>query len=330
MQQLERNHLLNQGKECLALEAKAIEMTAEKLDEHFTQIIFLIDEVVQKEKKIIFSGLGKSAAISQKLAGTFNSTGVPAYFLDPCQALHGDLGLCTQGDLAIFISNSGQTEELITLLPILKRMELKTVVITAAPDSPLAQHAHAFLLYHFEQEACPLNLAPTASTTAALALGDALAMVYLKVRDFQEEDFAKYHPAGSLGKRLLLRVEDIMRKKVHFACLPETCTVREALLAITKAKCGIIALTHPQTGKLSGVFSDGDFRRYSLQSEDFIKHPIIHYMKRNPQTISTGVLAVDALNTFEQTQVNDLIVVDEENKPVGIIDGQDLPKLHIV
>jgi arabinose-5-phosphate isomerase len=322
--------LLEKARNCLRLEIAAIQSTSDHLDENFPAIIQAIANTLLAKKKIIFTGVGKNVHICQKLVGTFNSTGAPACFLDPMQALHGDLGLCAKDDLAFLMSNSGQTSELISLLPLIKRLEVKTVAITANVKSELATNSDYTLTYKVHQEACPLNLAPTASTTAALALGDALAMVYLEIRGFSREDFAKYHPGGNLGKALLMRVDEIMRSGDNFACLPEGSTVQEAIIAITRAKCGTIALTDPKTGKISGVFSDGDLRRCSLNNTDFLQHRICEYMTRDPKTIHLKALAVDVLKIFEKTQINALIVENDQGKPVGLIDGQDIPKLKIV
>lgn len=327
---LNSDELLARARKCLELEEKAIRATAECLDETFVTVIRAIHDTILAGQKLIFTGVGKNVSISEKLAGTFNSTGAPACFLDPNQAMHGDLGLCAKEDLVFIISYSGETEEIIKLLPLLKRLDVTTVAITAAPESVLARNTDLNLIYRIEKEACPLNLAPTASTTAALALGDALAMVYLEVRGFGREDFARLHPAGSLGKSLLLRANEIMRMDEQFATLPQTCTVREAIKAITDAACGTIALTDPATGKLTGVFSDGDFRRSSLKNPNVMEDPIALHMSSDPKTVSADELGVEVLNLFEQLKVNDLVVIDSEGKPVGIIDGQDLPKLRIV
>ncbi len=327
---LDKAALLDKARNCLDQEIAAIKATAEHLDDSFVATIEAIQETVLDGKKLIFTGVGKNVAIGEKLAGTFNSTGVPACFLDPGQALHGNLGVCTEGDLALLISNSGQTEELIQMLPLIKRLGLKTILITSKADSDLAANSDLVLLYRVDEEACPLNLAPTASTTAAMALGDALAMVYLDVRGFTREDFAKLHPAGSLGKSLLLLVSEIMRSGERFASLPETSTVQDCIMSMTKVKCGTLALINTETGKLIGVFTDGDLRRAAVKGDDFLHKPVTEYMTRNPKVISDNALAVDALRILEKSLIDDLVVVDDNQRPVGIIDGQDLPKLKIV
>ncbi len=327
---LSSEEILSRARHCLQLEQDALQTTSDQLGDAFVRSIQLIETAVLGGHKLVFTGVGKNVPICMKLFGTFNSTGVPAAFLDPNQALHGDLGLCQEGDLCLLFSNSGETEDLLRLIPALKRLGLTTLAVTSVPDASLGRYSDHVLPYHYDKEACPLNLAPTASTTAALAIGDALAMVYLEMRGFSKEDFARYHPAGSLGKVLLMKVDEIMRREEKFACRPDTINVQEALLAITEARCGTIALHDAQSGKLTGVFSDGDFRRASLKAPDILMRPVADYMTRNPKTIPSGSLAVDALHVFESTSINDLIVVDENQQPIGIVDGQDMPKLKIV
>lgn len=322
--------ILSLARNCLQIEQDAIESTSTLLDQSFVEAVHLVEKTLLNEGKLVLTGVGKNVPICLKLAGTFNSTGVSAAFLDPNQALHGDLGLCRREDLCILVSNSGETEDLIRLIPSLKRLRLTTLALTAAPGSSLAGFCDHLLCYHYEREACPLNLAPTASTTAALAIGDALAMVYLEVRGFSREDFARYHPAGSLGKALLLTVDEIMRTGRRFACAPDSVSIKEALLAITEARCGSIALHDPQTCALTGVFSDGDFRRASLSSPDVLTQPVAAFMTRQPKAIASGSLAVDALHLFESSSIDDLVVIDPQHRPIGLIDGQDMPKLRIV
>lgn len=327
---LSSEEILASARKCLEIEQAAIEATLSKLDDRFVKTVGLVEKAILNGNKLVLTGVGKNVPICMKLAGTFNSTGVPAAFLDPNQALHGDLGICVKGDLCLLVSNSGETEDLLRLLPSLKRLGLVTVALTALPDSSLARFCDHVLLYHYDQEACPLNLAPTASTTAALALGDALAMVYLEMRAFSKEDFARYHPAGSLGKALLLKVDEIMRTDDRFATAEDTVSVQEALLSITRARCGSIALFDRESKALTGVFSDGDFRRAALETPDILTQPVATFMTRQPKTVSSGSLAVAALRIFEATSVDDLIVVDADGRPIGLIDGQDMPKLRIV
>lgn len=328
---LEQDQLLAKARQCLKLEMDAIALTSDSLAPSFADVIGRIRSTMLAGNKLIFTGVGKNVPICQKLMGTFNSTGVPTAHLDPNQALHGDLGFCMEGDLAFLFSNSGETEDLIRIIPFMKRLGVQTIAITAKQDSTLARNCDAALCYAYAQEACPLNLAPTASTTAAMALGDALAMVYLDVRGFTREDFARYHPSGTLGRSLLLKVREIMRTGDRFAVAPSNITVQEALLAITQARCGSIALTDPESGKLAGVFSDGDFRRASLKcSGNLLNLTVREFMTPNPKSIHQDALAVDSLKLFEKHAVNDLIAVDDYYRPVGLVDGQDMPRLRVV
>jgi arabinose-5-phosphate isomerase len=327
---LDSKSALARARTCLNIERDALAATADGLGEEFVSVARAIDDLTVAGGKLLFSGVGKSAHIAQKLAGTFNSTGISSCFLDATQALHGDLGLCAENDLAILLSNSGQTEEIVRLVPVLKRFGVKIVALTGATGSDLARTADLKLIYHVPREACPLALAPTASTRAALALGDALAMVLLESRGLTRDDFAKFHPAGTLGLQLLLRVKDIMRTGDRTPVSSHTVTTQEAILAMTKAKAGSIALVDPKTGKLTGILTDGDFRRSALTGPDFLKKRVSTFMTRSPKTIAEDALVVDALRLFERHKIDDLIVVNARGKPVGLIDGQDLPKLKIV
>ncbi len=328
---LDDQTILTQARNCLAIEREALEATARVLNGDFVEVVRAGEAAIQGGHKLIFSGVGKSAHIAEKLTGTFNSTGAPSCFLDATQALHGDLGLCAPGDLAILLSNSGASSEMLRLLPLFERFGLKTVALSGSPDSELARGADFRLIYCAPREACPLDLAPTASTTAALALGDALAMVLLESRGLTREDFAKYHPAGTLGMTLLLRVKDIMRTGEACPVLTEEqTTVQEAIFAMTRAKAGAVALVDAQ-GVMTGIFTDGDFRRSALNGgANFLQTPVTRFMTRNPRSISSDVLAVEALKIFQQFKISDLMALDAQKKPVGYIDVQDLPKLKIL
>jgi arabinose-5-phosphate isomerase len=327
---LNPNNVLARARACIRIETAALTETAKGLGPEFVATTRAVETTIAAGGKLIFSGVGKSAHISQKIAATFNSTGIASCFLDATQALHGDLGLCAEGDLALLLSNSGQSDEILRLVPMLKRFGLKIVAFTSHPESDLARAADQRLLYRVPREACPLKLAPTASTTAALALGDALAMVLLEARGLTRDDFAKYHPAGNLGRVLLLRVRDIMRTADRLPVALDTVTTQDAILAMTKAKSGSIALVAAKSGKLTGILTDGDFRRSALTGPDFLSKPVSTFMTRSPKTIRDDALGVDALRLFEAHKIDDLIVLDARGKPVGLIDGQDLPKLKIV
>jgi arabinose-5-phosphate isomerase len=323
--------ILAKARQCLAIEREALEATADVLNGDFVDVVRAVESAIATGRKLVFSGVGKSAHIAQKLTGTFNSTGVPSCFLDPTNALHGDLGLCANGDIAIMLSNSGASEEMLKLLPLFERFGLTTVALTGSADSELARGADHRLVYRAPREACPLELAPTASTTAALALGDALAMVLLESRGLKREDFARYHPAGTLGMTLLLRVKDIMRTGEACPILPASRTnVQEAIFAMTKAKAGAVALTN-EAGDLAGIFTDGDFRRTALNGgSDFLQRPVAEFMTRGAKTIAVEALAVEALKLFQQFKISDLFAIDADGRPAGYIDVQDLPKLKIL
>src|SRR3954468_16720053 len=270
---LQPKSVLARARACIRIEQDALTETARSLGEEFVATARAIDGTSQKGGKLIFTGVGKNAPIAQKIAATFNSTGVSSCFLDATQALHGDLGLVDENDLTFLLSNSGQSEEILRLVPMLKRFGVGIVAFTSNPASDLAKNADHRLIFHVPREACPLELAPTATTTAALALGDALAMVLLESRGLTRDDFAKYHPAGNLGRVLLLRVRDIMRTADRLPVAQQTVPLQEAILAMTKAKSGSIALVHPKTGKLTGILTDGDFRRSALSGRDFMSRP---------------------------------------------------------
>jgi arabinose-5-phosphate isomerase len=326
---LQSKSILARARDCIRIESAALADTAKGLGPEFIDTVRAVESTIAAGRKLIFTGVGKSAHIAQKLTGTFNSTGVSTAFLDATQALHGDLGLCAEGDLGLLLSNSGQTEEILRLVPILKRLGVTLVAFTGNAQSDLATNADHRLLYRVRREACPLELAPTASTTAALALGDALAMVLLEARGLTRDDFAKFHPAGNLGA-LLLKVRDIMRAGDRLPLAQETVSTQEAILAMTRAKSGSIALVHPKNGRLTGILTDGDFRRSALTGPDFLQRPVADFMTRKPKVIAETALGVDALRLFALHKIDDLIVVNAKGQPVGLIDGQDLPKLKIV
>jgi arabinose-5-phosphate isomerase len=327
---LQPKTVLARARSCIRIEQDALEQTARSLGREFVTTARAVAAARSAGAKLIFTGVGKNAPIAQKIAATFNSTGVPSCFLDATQALHGDLGLVAEGDVAFLLSNSGQSEEILRLVPLLRRFGVRLVAFTGNPDSDLARNADLQLHYQVPREACPLKLAPTASTTAALALGDALAMVLLEERGFTRDDFAKYHPAGNLGRVLLLRVKDIMRTGDRLPTAPDTVSTQDAIFAMTKAKSGSIALVARKTGRLTGILTDGDFRRSALTGPDFLQQPVARFMTREPKVIMENALGVDALRLFEAHKIDDLIVVNARGQPVGLIDGQDLPRFKIV
>jgi len=326
---MDTDSIIAKGRRCIDIEAAALQQTSKTLDGDFASVAQTLIETIDQGNKLIFSGIGKSAHIAQKLVGTFNSIGAPSSFLDPVNALHGDMGLCSDGDALLAFSNSGETEELLRLVTLVSRFNLKTIAVTSQADASLARLCSGRLLYSAEQEACPLDLAPTASSTACMAIGDAVAMVILEARAFSKEDFARFHPGGSLGKSLAVRVDEIMRPSGQFAQMPDTASCQDCLQRMTNPNSGCIALTDSD-GKLTGVFTDGDIRRLVLSDPDFLSKTVSTFMTRNPITISSGSLAVEALRIFESRKIDDLIVVDASSLPIGVIDGQDLTKARLV
>lgn len=320
---------LARAREVFDIEASALKVVRDHLDKAFDEAVDLIVQRLNQNGKIIVAGVGKSGHIGRKIAATLTSTGATSVVLDAVDALHGDLGMVCDGDIVLALSYSGASEELLNLLPHLKRFSVKIVSLTGNPDSSLAQHSDVVLSVRVPKEACPFNLAPTASTTAMLVMGDALAMAVLQARGFNKQDFAKYHPSGAIGRSLLLRVRDIMRSGPRIAIVPQSLTVKEALLVMTKAKSGCVSIT-AENGKLVGVFTDGDFRRAMASDGEVLSASLASVMTRNPISIREDALAMEALKVFNERSIDDLIVVNDGQEPVGLVDSQDLPKLKLM
>ena len=313
----------------IQLEIDELQRLHARIDDRFAQAIDLLLACVRSRGKLIVCGVGKSGSIGRKLAATLNSTGATTVLLDVGDALHGDLGVIDPGDLAILLSYSGETSELLNLLPHLKRFSIPVVAITGGLQSTLAKNADVVLDVHVTQEACPLNLAPTSSTTTMLVLCDALAMALLEARGFQAEDFAKLHPGGSLGRALLTRVSDVMRQGDQLATITPETTVREGLQAMTKARSGAAVVTNAD-GTLAGVFTHGDFVRAFQKDNAISEKPVREFMTPRPVSIQAGKLAAEVLATLQNSRVDDVVVVDEAGKPVGMVDTQDLTRLRLV
>lgn len=326
---MDPSRIIEKGQRCIEIEIEALRATCDSLDARFARVAVILNATVERGGKIILSGVGKNAHICEKLVATLNSIGAPATFLDPVRALHGDLGLCRQGDILLAFSNSGETDEILRLATLVKRFDLTTVAVTARPDSALSELCDERLLYRADREACPLDLAPTASTCAAMAIGDALAMVLLEMRSFSREDFARFHPGGELGRTLAPRVDQIMRSGDRLATLPDTALGEQCLQLMSQLSSGCIALTGAD-GRLAGVLTDGDIRRFILARPGFLKAPISEVMTRSPISIRSGAFAAEALKVFERHRIDDLIVVDRDSRPIGVIDGQDLTKVRMV
>lgn len=320
---------LSTARRVLTLEAQALLSLKKQLNSHFENAVALILKALQQRRKIIVTGVGKSALIGHKIAATLSSTGSPAVVLDSTNALHGDIGLICDGDIALLLSYSGETDELVRILPTLKHLGSPIIAITRSADSTLGKHADITLTCAVSKEACPFNLAPTSSTTAMLALGDALAMALLEVRGFKREDFARYHPAGSLGKQLL-KIEHVMRPRESLTILPSTTPISKAMRAMAEARSGAIIVTNIK-GRLIGIYTQGDFTRTFAHHPKIIAHgTLADVMTPNPITVSVEKLAVEVLSLFRTHNIDDLIVVDRRHHPVGLIDVQDLAKHHLL
>ena len=322
------SHLV-QARKVFDIELAALKAVRAQLDDSFDEAVELIVATLRQRGKLVVVGIGKSGIIGHKIAATLTSTGSTSVALNSVDALHGDLGLVSDGDVILALSYSGESEELLDLMPPLKRFLVKIIAITGAPRSSLARFSDVVLNARVPQEACPFNLAPTASTTAMLALGDALAMAVLQARGFRRQDFAKFHPSGAIGRTVLSRVCDIMRRGPGNAVAGQNLPVREALLVMTQAKSGSLSVVD-QRGKLIGVFTDGDFRRRMAADRDLLSQPLKCVMTRHPVCIPQDALVVEALKIFNQRNIDDLIVVNARHEPVGLIDSQDLPKLKIM
>lgn len=310
-------------------EIEGLRRIAGSLDSRFIDAVEILRNTLDQRGKIVVVGVGKSGNIGQKTAATFNSTGATAVVLDSQNALHGDLGLLSDGDAVLALSYSGETRELLDLLPFIKRFEVKLIAMTGVMHSSLAQFSDVTLDTSVEREACPLNLAPTSSSTAMLAMGDALAMVLLETRGFTDEDFARFHPGGSLGRALLTRVSDIMRKDQALPTVDEGANVFAALDAMNRARAGACLILDPD-GTLAGIFTHGDFAR-SFRIDPLLgEKPVASLMTRNPITVRSDALAVEVLKTIGKNRIDDIVVLDDGRKPVGLIDTQDLARLKIV
>lgn len=313
----------------IQLEIDELKRLHARIDETFTQAIELLLGCVRSRGKLIVCGVGKSGNIGRKLAATLNSTGATTVLLNAGDALHGDLGVIDPGDLAILLSYSGETSELVDVLPHLKRFGIPIIAITGGLQSTLAKNASVVLDVHVTQEACPLNLAPTSSTTTMLVLCDALAMALLEARGFQSEDFARLHPGGSLGRALLTRVSDVMRTGDQLAAISPATTVSEALQAMTRARSGAAVVAHPD-GTLAGVFTHGDFVRAFQRDHAISNRPVHEFMTPRPVSIEAGKLAAEVLATLQNFRVDEIVVVDEDGKPVGMVDTQDLTRMRLI
>lgn len=314
------------AQEVLLLEAREVELLAQRLDAHFCAAVTCL---LQCQGRVVVTGMGKSGHIGGKIASTLASTGTPAFFMHPAEASHGDLGMITAGDVVIALSNSGESDEILAIVPPLKRLGATIIAITGNDASSLAQAADIHLSAHVAKEACPLGLAPTSSTTVALALGDALALCVLDQRDFTAEDFARSHPGGSLGRRLLVRVSDVMRTGADVPMVAVSATLTEGLLEMSRKGLGLTAIVNQQ-GVPVGIFTDGDLRRALELQVNIHDAAICDVMHANPKTIGSSELAVAAVERMEQCKVNGLLVVDDTGALIGALNMHDLLLAKVV
>jgi arabinose-5-phosphate isomerase len=318
-------NVLKRAKEVLDIEARAIQALKPRIKNDFTRALELI---LKSKGRVVVSGMGKTGIIAQKFSATLASTGTPSLFLHTVEAIHGDLGKVTRDDVVIIISNSGASDEIKQLLPLLKKIGARIIALTGNAKSILAKYSDAVLDVSVKKEACPLGLAPTASTTATLAMADALAICLLELKGFKEKDFAFFHPGGALGRRLLLKVEDIMRTGPANPIVNEERKVSQVLLKITQARAGS-AIVVDKTGKLKGIFTDGDLRRHLEIDVNLPKRKIKDVMTRNPTVVNKEMLAVEAMRILEGKKIDEVPVVDRDRRPVGLLDVQDLLKAGV-
>jgi arabinose-5-phosphate isomerase len=320
---------VGKARRVLEVEIFELQRLRDRLGDSFAQAVELIRAAAEARGKVVVVGVGKSGHIGAKIAATLTSTGSPAVVLDSANALHGDLGMVADGDVVLALSASGETDELLRILPAIARFDVKMIAMCGDANSTLAQNCDVFLDTNIEQEACPLNLAPTSSTTVMLALGDALAMVLLEARGFQKEDFAKFHPGGMVGRSLLLRVHQIMRPRQALAVVSPDTPIRSVLQTMTAVRAGA-AVIADAGGQLLGIFTHGDFVRQFQTDPRIGERLVADLMTLNPVTVHKDKLAVEVLNLLERHRIDDLVVVDDAQVPVGIVDSQDLTRLKLL
>jgi len=317
---------VQRAKQVLRIEAEAIQRLVPRIGASFQRAVEL---VAKCRGRVVVTGMGKAGLIGQKLSSTLASTGTPSHWVHPAEAIHGDLGRVTKDDVLITLSNSGETEELTRLLPVFKRIGTPMVALTGNPRSTLAKHSDVVLDVSVKREACSLNLAPTSSTTAMLAMGDALAVVVAERKNFKERDFALLHPGGQLGRRLLWRVSDLMRTKRQNPVVRDTAKVKSVLIAITRARAGCASVVD-RAGRLVGIFTDGDLRRHLDDTPDLARRSVRDVMTRRPKAIKADCLAAEALRILHEHRIDELVVIDGRRRPVGLLDIQDLLKAGFV
>jgi arabinose-5-phosphate isomerase len=322
---LTESEIIKTGRNVVKIEAEAISNLEESINKEFVKAV---DTILASKGRVVLTGMGKSGLIARKIVATLNSTGTAAIYLHPTDALHGDLGMVRKEDVVIIISKSGVTDEISKLLPMLKRLGVKLIAMSGNPDSSLVKESDIFLNLFVKEEACPYDLAPTASTTATLVMGDALSVALLQKRGFTEEDFALLHPGGSLGKRLSLRIDEIMTKGDGVPVIKEDASIKDIIFEMTSKRLGTTCVVNNE-GKLTGVITDGDLRRLLEKTMDVKNLVATDIMSKNPKVIDKDRLASFALQTMESHKITSLIVADRDKKPIGIIHLHDLVNLGL-
>lgn len=321
--------ILQRAREVFDTEIDGVMKVRDALGDAFVAMVERSLEILRNRGKLVLTGVGKSGHISKKIAATLSSTGAPAVFMHPVEAMHGDLGVVAPSDFVLAVSYSGETDELLRVLPAIKRIGVPLAAITGMPQSSLAKFADLVVPMAVPREACPFNLAPTTTTTALAALGDAFAMALMDCQRFEITDYAKNHPAGAIGRTITLTVKDFMRTGEHAPAVHPGCTVREALLAMTNARSGCVAITD-ENHALLGIFTDGDFRRAITVSDQVLHAPIESVMTKNPISIEQDKLAVEILKIIENRKIDDIVATDAEGHFTGLVDIQDLPKFKVM
>ena len=321
--------LVSRGRRVLELEAAEVQGLERRLDQSFSRAVERLKLCVDSRAKVVVCGVGKSGCVGEKIAATLNSTGCPAVVLHATNALHGDLGVFSEGDLLLLLSYSGETDELVALLPAAARLGVDVIAMTGNSSSTVGKAASIVLNVQVSREACPWELAPTSSTTVMMALGDALAMVLLEARGVTKDDFARYHPSGSLGRSLLLRVSDVMRGLSQIAVVSPQMPVRDVLASMTRHRAGAAVAVDPD-GRVCGVFTHGDFARFYQTTPNLGDEVVERFLTRSPICISSDRLAAEVLRILEKHNVDDIVVIDGDSKPVGVVDSQDLARWRLI
>ncbi len=322
-------YYIKKAKSVIQTEIDGLNTVKDKLDDSFVQLVDLCLKTRRDDGKIVICGVGKSGYVGRKIAATLSSTGSPAAFLHPVEAMHGDLGIVHPKDILLAFSYSGETHELLTVLPAIKRFNIPIVAVTGNPESTLANLCDLVVSASIPREACPFNQAPTTSTTCQMALGDALAMVLLDTLDFTSEDYGKFHPGGSIGLAVTLIVKDMMRQSERFAVTTGDTTVKDALVLMTRCRSGSVVIIDDNK-KLCGIFTDGDLRRHIQKELNIFDHPVSEVMTENPISINENILAIEILKILETREIDDIPVVNNNDDVVGLVDIQDLAKYKLM